>query len=101
MICRASLYVPLFDSPVNANWRDAVYYQFFESGWGVPQHYGIRTKSHKLIHFLSEPENWELYDLESDPNEMVNLYDDPGNETLIQDLKSRLGELQDFYQVPE
>jgi len=93
--------VPLFNSPLNTNWRDAVYYQFFESGWGVPQHYGIRTKSHKLIHFISEPDNWELYDLESDPYEMVNLYNTPGNETLIDDLKSRLGELQDFYQVPD
>jgi arylsulfatase A-like enzyme len=92
---------PLFESPENADWRDAIYYQFFESGWGVPQHYGIRTKSHKLIHFLSEPDNWELYDLESDPGEMVNLYDDPGNEILVQDLKSRLGELQEYYQVPE
>ena len=92
---------PLFKSPENADWRDAIYYQFYESGWGVPQHYGIRTKSHKLIHFLSESDNWELYDLESDPNEMVNLYDDPGNETLIQVLKSKLGELQNYYQVPK
>jgi len=91
---------PLFESPVYEDWRDAIYYQFYESGWGVPQHYGIRTKSHKLIHFLSEPDNWELYDLESDPGEMVNLYDDPSNEILVQDLKSRLGELQYLYQVP-
>jgi len=92
---------PLFNSPANADWRDAIYYQFFESGWGVPQHYGIRTKSHKLIHFLSEPENWELYDLEKDPNEMVNLYENSDKNTLIKDLKSRLGELQNYYQVPE
>jgi len=92
---------PLFNSPANADWRDAIYYQFFESGWGVPQHYGIRTKSHKLIHFLSEPENWELYDLEKDPNEMVNLYENPDKKTLIKDLKTRLGELQNYYQVPK
>ena len=91
----------LFKTPAMANWRDAVYYQFFESGWGVPQHYGIRTKNHKLIHFLSEPENWELYDLENDPNEMVNLYNDPSSEPLMQDLKSRLAELRNYYKVPE
>jgi arylsulfatase A-like enzyme len=92
---------PLFKTPVLANWRDAVYYQFFESGWGVPQHYGIRTKTHKLIHFLSEPENWELYDLENDPHEMVNLYDNPASEPLIQDLKSSLAELRNYYKVTE
>ena len=42
----------------------------------------------------------QLYNLESDPGEMVNLYDDPSNEILVQDLKSRLGELQYLYQVP-
>jgi arylsulfatase A-like enzyme len=91
----------LFTSPVDGNWRDAVYYQFYESGWGVPQHCGIRTKTHKLIHFLSEPENWELYDLENDPHEMVNLYDEPASEGLIRDLKNDLKELQKLYRVPE
>jgi arylsulfatase A-like enzyme len=90
----------LFGSTAHPAWRDAIYYQFFESGWGVPQHYGIRTRNHKLIHFLSEPDNWELYDLEHDPGEMVNLYGDPASETLVQDLKSRLKELQEYYQVP-
>ena len=92
---------PLFQTPAMADWRDAVYYQFFESGWGVPQHYGIRTKTHKLIHFLSEPENWELYNLETDPNELANLYDNQASQQLIKDLKFRLRELQDIYKVPE
>jgi arylsulfatase A-like enzyme len=92
--------LPLFNTPDLPDWRDAIYYQFYESGWGVPRHYGIRTKSHKLIHFLSEPENWELYDLEQDPHEMDNLYDDPEREQLIKDLKKRLAELQEFYRVP-
>jgi arylsulfatase A-like enzyme len=92
---------PLFESPVKEDWRDAVYYQFYETGWGVPQHYGIRTKSHKLIHFLSEPDNWEFYDLESDPYEMLNLCGDPGQEVLISDLASKISELQNYYQVPD
>jgi arylsulfatase A-like enzyme len=92
---------PLFESPVKGDWRDAVYYQFYESGWGVPQHYGIRTKSHKLIHFLSEPDNWEFYNLERDPYEMLNLYGDPGQEDLIKDLTSKISALQNYYQVPD
>ncbi len=92
---------PLFESPANEEWREAIYYQFFESGWGVPQHYGVRTKSHKLIHFLTEPDTWELYDLEGDPHEMVNLYNDADNKILIQDLKSKIKELQNYYQVPD
>ncbi len=94
-----SLY-PLFEEPVQSGWRNAVYYQFYESGWGVPQHYGIRTRSHKLIHFLCEPDHWELYDLDSDPHEMINLYDAPDSEQLIEELKRELKELQIFYKVP-
>jgi len=92
---------PLFESPAHADWREAIYYQFFESGWGVPQHYGIRTKTHKLIHFLSEPDNWELYDLESDPHEMHNLYNDPVYDKLIHDLQDKLKGLQRLYKVSE
>jgi len=92
---------PLFESPASGEWREAIYYQFFESGWGVPQHYGVRTKSHKLIHFLTEPDTWELYNLEDDPHEMVNLYLEPGNEAVIKDLKSKIKELRNYYQVPD
>ena len=93
--------LPLFADPAPAGWRKAVYYQFFESGWGVPQHYGIRTKRYKLIHFLSEPENWELYDLEKDPYELDNRYGDPSKQSLVSDLKTELATLQKLYQVPE
>jgi arylsulfatase A-like enzyme len=93
--------LPLFANPAPVGWRKAVYYQFFESGWGVPQHYGIRTKQYKLIHFLSAPENWELYDLEKDPHELDNRYGDPANQSLVSDLKKELGALQKLYKVPE
>jgi arylsulfatase A-like enzyme len=92
--------LPLLESPEMSDWRDAIYYQFYESGWGVPQHYGIRTKSRKLIHFLTERDSWELYDLDNDPHEMVNLHGDPSHESLVLELQTRLAELQDQYKVP-
>ena len=42
----------------------------------VARHYGVRTDRYKLIHFY-ELDEWELYDLEKDPNEMKNVYSDP------------------------
>ena len=41
-------------------------------------------------------DNWELYDLENDPNEMNNIYSEASNE-LIDELKSRLVELKKEY----
>lgn len=63
---------------------------------------GVRTDRYKLIHFFIEPQEFELYDLQADPNEMNNLYGKPGYEELTAHLKERLAalraETQDNYQ---
>ena len=60
-------------------WRDAIYFHFYEypSIGMVKRHYGIRTDRYKLIHFYHDIDAWELYDLEKDPNELRNVFDDP------------------------
>ena len=75
---------PLFDKPDDVKWREAIYYQFYETGWGVPQHYGLRTNKYKLIHFINEQNSWELYDLEEDPYEMNNIYHDTAQRNNIE-----------------
>lgn len=57
-------------------WRDAIYYTYYEypSIHTVKRHYGIRTKQYKLIHFYYDVDEWELYDLEKDPQELNNVY---------------------------
>ncbi len=79
--------------------RDAVYYHYYEyPKWHMVQpHYGIRTSRYKLIHFYYDMDEWELYDLETDPNEMNNLYGNSNYNTLIKKLKKRLKKLQKQY----
>ena len=79
--------------------RDAVYYHYYEyPKWHMVQpHYGIRTSRYKLIHFYYDMDEWELYDLETDPNEMNNLYGNSNYNTLIKKLKKRLKKLQRQY----
>jgi arylsulfatase A-like enzyme len=83
-----------------ADWRETLYYHYYEKGFGATPHYGIRTVRYKLIHFYDEVDSWELYDLETDPGEMINLYMDPGYEQLIQELAIGLMELQKKYKDP-
>ena len=64
------------------------------------RHYGVRTERYKLIHYYNLGE-WELFDLRTDADEMVNLYDDPAQQPLIESLKAELQRLRDFYAVPE
>ena len=82
----------------NNTHRDAVYYHYYEYPiWHkVQPHYGIRTDKYKLIHFYYSMNNWELYDLENDPNEMNNIYATSPKE-LIDDLKQQLLSLQKEY----
>ncbi|MDH3650948.1 MAG: sulfatase [Saprospiraceae bacterium] len=83
----------LFDSPEAEIWREGIYYHFYESGWGVPKHHGIRTKDYKLIHFELEPASWELYDLNADPKEMNKVDSGEDFKSLVEELKNRFKEL--------
>jgi arylsulfatase A-like enzyme len=60
-------------------WRESFYYHYYEfpAVHMVKRHYGLRTKRYKLIHFYYDIDAWELYDLEKDPHELRNVYDDP------------------------
>jgi arylsulfatase A-like enzyme len=72
-------------------WRDAVYYHYYQSGgWHtVKRHFGVRTATHKLLCYYDKGE-WELYDLERDPEEVQNIYADPGNAELVESMKAKL-----------
>ena len=78
--------------------RDAAYYHYYEYPiWHkVQPHYGIRTGRYKLIHFYYSMDEWELYDLKNDPQELNNIYAD-ANEALISDLKMKLANLKKEY----
>ncbi len=94
-------FVPLLRGTTPADWREAIYYQYFAyPDWHMVQRqYGIRTDRYKLIHFY-EVDRWELFDLARDPNEMTSLYDSPQYAPVVQSLKVRLLALREQYAVP-
>ena len=80
------------------NQRKSVYYHYYEYPiWHkVQPHYGIKTDRYKLMHFYYTMDEWELYDLETDPNEMNNIYAQASPE-LIDNLKKELQQLRTEY----
>ena len=82
-----------------SKWRNSAYYHYFEfPKWhNVQPHYGVRTERYKLIHFYYNVDVWELYDLEKDPNEMINQYQNPEYSSVIKGLKKELNSLQKQY----
>ncbi len=83
-----------------SEWRQALYYHYYEKGFGAAPHFGVRTERYKLIRFYDVVDSWEFYDLKSDPGEMKNLYMDPDSEQKIKLLKNKLIELQKKYKDP-
>jgi len=81
------------------NWREATYYHYYEypSWHSVKRHYGIRTNKYKLIHFYNDVDEWELYDMEKDPKEMVNEINNPSYKNIVLNLKKKMKELQVHY----
>jgi arylsulfatase A-like enzyme len=63
----------------------------------VKRHYGVRTDRYKLMHFYYDIDEWELYDLETDPNEMQNVYGQQAYAEVQEKLHQRLKELQVEY----
>lgn len=94
--------LPLLRGESPPDWRQAIYYQYFEyPGWHmVRRHYGIRTQTHKLIHYY-EIDEWELFDLVADPDELRNVYEDAGYAGLLPGLHTQLDSLRTHYAVPD
>ncbi|QNE41960.1 sulfatase (plasmid) [Hymenobacter sp. NBH84] len=85
-----------------AKGRDAMYYHYYENGeHAVSPQFGVRTRRYKLIRFYKRVNDWELYDLQKDPQEMRNLYGQKGYEKITTDLKKQLSSLIDKYEDDE
>lgn len=96
--------LPLLDGKAPAGWQTSMYYHYYEFAppvWVFP-HYGIRTERYKLISYYTVNE-WELFDLEKDADEMESLMEwsgykvHSGYETIAHDLVGQLKQLRTKY----
>ena len=93
--------VPLLKGNTPDDWRKSLYYHYYEyPGWHmVHRHEGAYDGRYKLMNFYDLNE-WELYDLEKDPNEMKNQIDNPEYAYVTKDMKAELEKLRAQYKVP-
>lgn len=91
--------LPLLQGRTPGDWREAMYYHYYEypAIHAVKRHYGIRTKRYKLIHFYYDSDTWELYDLQTDPQELKNVFNDPTYADVVASLTKQLRTLQTQY----
>ena len=80
--------------------RDSVYYAYYELGeHAVPQHFGVRTHTHKLF-YLPWTDEWQLFDLVKDPAEMRNVYSDEAYAEVRKQLHETYDQLRSMYDAP-
>lgn len=73
--------------------RDAVYYHYYENGeHAVSPHFGISDGRYKLIRFYKRIDSWELFDMERDPKEMQNVYNNPKYRSIQRKLTRKLAD---------
>jgi len=92
---------PLLRGERPADWRETVYYRYYHDPGhhNTRAHYGVRTATHKLIHYW-KLDAWELFDLRQDPTEQHNLLFDPAEAAkpevaqVCADLKAEITRLQ-------
>jgi arylsulfatase A-like enzyme len=84
----------LLTNSEDVDWQKSIYYHYYQgTGWHhVPRHNGVATDRFKLMHFY-DIDDWELFDLETDPEEMNNLYGKAGYEEKTAELKTELKRL--------
>jgi len=101
---------PLLGGETPDDWQTTMYYRYWmhnDAAHLAPAHYGVRTRTHKLICFYNDPLDqlgahgpsdrveWELYDLVADPFEVTNVIDHPEYADIRAELIAELARLQE------
>ena len=109
---RGCRFRPLLRGEAVLDWPTSMYYRYWEHDdphHHVPAHYGVRTERHKLIRYYGAPlgvpgssdrltpDEWELFDLDADPHELVSVADDPAYAGVRAELEAELARLQAMY----
>jgi arylsulfatase A-like enzyme len=88
-------FVPLLSGEHPRDWRTSMYYRYYHYPMHhrVQPHYGVRTARYKLIYF-NKLDQWELYDLDTDPHELHNVFADPRYAETARRLKAEMYRLK-------
>jgi N-acetylglucosamine-6-sulfatase len=93
--------VKLLDkSSTSKDWRSSFMFQYYvddEYPYAGPDMLAIRSDKFKLVDSFLEKDIDELYDLENDPGEMMNLINDPKYDLEEQKLRAELEDLKIKY----
>jgi arylsulfatase A-like enzyme len=86
------------------DWRKSFYYHYYEhpGPHNVRRHYGVVTDRYKLVHFYGpDVDEWELFDLKDDPQEMRSVYGQANHAKVQKELEQELTRLRTELKVTD
>ncbi len=89
-------FVPLLRGEPPADWRTSFYYHYYEgppAEHTVAEHYGVTDGRYKLIHYY-KLNQWELFDLVDDPDELQSIYGHPNYASVRTRMEAELARLR-------
>lgn len=104
---QGSSFVPLLAGSTPPNWKQIAYHRYWmhrDELHNIYAHYGVRNQRYKLIYWYAEdfglpgtreggqPKEWELFDCEKDPLELLNAYHEPEYAEQVVELTRELDE---------
>lgn len=91
-------FVPVLRGRTPKDWRASIYYHYYEfpQDHRVQAHVGVRTDRYKLIYYYPIGQ-WELFDLEKDPQELHSVYAELKYATIVAQIKGELDRLRAEY----
>lgn len=108
---------PVLEGRTPEDWDQLAYHRYWMNNdiiHAARAHYGVRDQRYKLVYWYNDdlgqigarpvdaPPEWELFDCEADPHELMNLACDPAHadvfESMLGKLDARMAEIGD---VPE
>jgi len=96
--------VPILKGQTPDDWRTVFYYHYYEfpGAHAVRRHYGVTDGRNKLIRFYEpDVDEWEMYDLASDPQELKSVYGKPEFADTQHRMLAELDRLRQELKVPE
>ncbi len=80
---------PLVDGDTPNDWRTESFHEHFAVRHRIPAFEGIRNEDYKYVRYFDHGNREFLHDLKNDPDELINLADDPNYVTMLNEMRDR------------
>lgn len=80
---------PIVSGEKPANWRTETFHEHFAVRNRIPAFEGLRNDRYKYVRYFDHGNHEFLHDLKNDPDELINLIEDPAHAKTLQEMRDR------------